>query len=72
MEHDSKHTERAFEDAIEHHLVSVAGWRTVAPSSFDRERALFPAEFFVMSGATSLGRERWERSSRPRAWFFCV
>ncbi|MCL2779132.1 MAG: DEAD/DEAH box helicase family protein [Polyangiaceae bacterium] len=48
----AKHTERAFEDAIEHHLVTIGGWHSVAPSAFDRERALIPSELFAFIEAT--------------------
>ena len=47
-----RHTERAFEDAIEHHLVVGGGWRKVAAQAFDRERALVPAELFAFLEAT--------------------
>ena len=43
----AKYRELAFEDAIEHHLVTTGGWRKVAPAAFDRERALIPAEVFA-------------------------
>ncbi|MCP3105477.1 DEAD/DEAH box helicase family protein [Myxococcus sp. K15C18031901] len=48
----AKHTERAFEDAIEHHLVTVGGWRRVEPQAFDRNRALLPTELFAFIEAT--------------------
>ena len=48
----TKHTERAFEDAIEHHLVAAGGWHKVAPTAFDRERALIPSEVFAFIEAT--------------------
>ena len=48
----AKHTERALEDAIEHHLVMTGGWRKVAPTGFDRERALVPSELFAFIEAT--------------------
>ena len=35
-----QHTERAFEDAIEHHLLNVAGCVKADPANFDRERAI--------------------------------
>ena len=33
------HREIAFEDAIEHHLLNVAGYAKGDPKNFDRERA---------------------------------
>ncbi|MBK7070909.1 MAG: type I restriction endonuclease subunit R [Myxococcales bacterium] len=48
----TKGTERAFEDVIEHHLVTVGGWHTVAAAEFDRERALIPSELFAFITAT--------------------
>ncbi len=47
-----RHTERAFEDAIEHHLTTAGGWHKVAFGDFDRERALLPAELFAFIAAT--------------------
>ncbi|AKU91179.1 type I restriction endonuclease subunit R [Vulgatibacter incomptus] len=48
----AKHTEQAFEEAIEHHLVTAGGWRKVPPAAFDRDRALLPAELFAFFEAT--------------------
>jgi type I restriction enzyme, R subunit len=39
------HRERAFEAAIEHHLLTAAGYQKGDPATFDRERAIFPADF---------------------------
>ena len=36
------HTERAFEIAIEHHLLTVAGHTKANPANFDRERCIDP------------------------------
>jgi type I restriction enzyme R subunit len=47
-----KHTERAFEDAIENSLVTNGGWTAGDPAAFDRERALHPADFFAFVEAT--------------------
>jgi type I restriction enzyme R subunit len=47
-----KHTERAFEDAIQHSLVTTGGWTPGDPQAFDRERALSPADFFAFVEAT--------------------
>jgi type I restriction enzyme R subunit len=51
-----KHTERAFEDAIEHSLVTTGGWVAGDPKTFDRERALHPTDFltFVQTTQTDL------------------
>jgi len=38
-------TEATFEAAIEHHLLSVAGYAKADPANFDRERALDPTVF---------------------------
>lgn len=45
------HRERAFEAAIEHHLISNASYSLGDPKAFDRERAFFPEVFldFVRS-----------------------
>ncbi|MFO0760172.1 MAG: DEAD/DEAH box helicase family protein [Byssovorax sp.] len=48
----AKHTERAFEDAIEHHLVTHAGWRRGTPADMDRARALVPTDLFAFIEAT--------------------
>ncbi len=53
-----KHTERAFEDAIEHALVAGGGWTAGSAQAFDRERALFPEEFFAFVQASQT--ELWE------------
>jgi len=47
----SVHTERAFEDAIEDHLLAH-GWQRGDPQAFDRRRALFPAELLAFVEAT--------------------
>jgi hypothetical protein len=36
------HQELAFEDAIEHHLLKVAGYIKADPANFDRERRIDP------------------------------
>ena len=35
------HTEKAFEDAIEHHLLTASGYTKADAANFDRERAVF-------------------------------
>jgi len=35
-----QHTEQAFEDAIEHHLLSEAGYAKADPKNFDGKRAI--------------------------------
>ena len=47
-----KHTESAFEDAIEHSLITAGGWIKGDASGFDRERALSSAELFAFVEAT--------------------
>jgi type I restriction enzyme R subunit len=54
----AKHTERAFEDAIEHALITGGGWSRGDAQAFDRERALFPEEFFAFVQATQ--PELWD------------
>ncbi len=46
------HRERAFEAAIEHHLLTASGYAKGDPAAFDRERAIFPAEFIAFVKAT--------------------
>jgi type I restriction enzyme R subunit len=46
------HRERAFEAAIEHHLLSASGYAKGDPAGFDRERAIFPEEFIDFVKAT--------------------
>jgi type I restriction enzyme, R subunit len=46
-----KHTELAFEDAIEHGLLQ-GGWTKGDPRTFDRERALQPGAFLAFIEAT--------------------
>ena len=47
-----KHTERAFEDAIEHSLVAEGGWTRGEATGFDRERAVSSGGFFAFVEAT--------------------
>jgi type I restriction enzyme R subunit len=51
-----KHTELAFEDAIEDGLLA-AGWVKGKASAFDRERALTPVDFFA-----------FVKASQPELW----
>ncbi len=46
------HTEKAFEDAIEHHLLNAAGYAKAESKHFDRERALDPTVFIPFIQAT--------------------
>jgi type I restriction enzyme R subunit len=46
------HRERAFEAAIEHYLLTSAGYAKGDPGSFDRDRAIFPGEFIAFVKAT--------------------
>jgi type I restriction enzyme R subunit len=52
------HRERAFETAIEHHLLTTGGYAKGDPQAFDRERAIFPGEFVAFVKATQL--EVWQ------------
>ena len=52
------HKERAFEAAIEHHLLTQAGYAKGDPATFDRDRAIFPAEFIGFVRATQ--PETWQ------------
>jgi len=56
------HRERAFEAAIEHHLLTLAGYATGDPATFDRERALFPGELLAFVQETQ--PETWEALER--------
>jgi hypothetical protein len=51
------HKERAFEAAIEGHLLTKAGYAMGDPSAFDREMAIFPAEFLA-----------FVRETQPETW----
>ena len=52
------HREIAFEDAIEHHLLNVAGYAKADPANFDRERALGLPVFIPFLKETQ--PETWE------------
>ena len=52
------HTERAFEDSIEHRLLTVAGYVKADRDNFDRERALDPTVFIPFVKETQ--PETWE------------
>ena len=52
------HTEKAFEEAIEHHLLNVAGYAKADPGDFDRERAIDPTVFISFVKETQ--PETWE------------
>lgn len=52
------HKEKAFETAIETHLLAVAGYHKADPNDFDRERALDPGILFAFIEATQ--PEVWE------------
>jgi type I restriction enzyme R subunit len=56
------HRERAFEAAIEHHLLSAADYAKGDPDTFDRERAIFPTEFIAFVKATQ--SEIWQALER--------
>ncbi len=52
------HKERAFEAAIESHLLAKAGYSQGDPKIFDRERAIFPTEFVAFVRDTQ--QETWQ------------
>ncbi len=52
------HKEIAFEKAIEHHLTTQAGYASVSPDTFDRNRALFPEE--VISFIRETQSDKWD------------
>ena len=51
------HRERAFEAAIEHHLLTASSYAKGDPAAFDRERAIFPAGFIA-----------FVRTTQPEVW----
>ncbi len=51
------HTEKGFEQAIEHHLTSVGGYRQGHPTAFDATLGLTPAEIVAFL-----------KNSQPKAW----
>lgn len=52
------HKERAFEAAIEHHLLNESGYMKADPKDFDRERALDPTVFIPFLQETQ--PEKWK------------
>ena len=52
------HREIAFEEAIEHHLLTDAGYEKADPKSFDPERAVDPTVFLAFVQETQ--PEKWE------------
>ncbi len=46
------HREKAFESAIEHHLITSGGYVKGGPKTYDAERALFPQEVLAFVRAT--------------------
>jgi len=56
------HRERAFEAAIEHYLLNSAGHMAGDPVTFDRERALFPAD--LLSFIRETQPETWDALER--------
>lgn len=54
-----RHTEKAFEDAIEHHLLGPAGYQSGNRDAFDRKRCLEPEAF--------LG---FVRETQPKEWAY--
>jgi len=52
------HKEIAFEAAIDHHLITSAGYENNSPDAFDRERSLFPQD--VISFIQETQPKEWE------------
>ena len=52
------HRERAFEAAIEHHLLTAGGYTKADPGNFDQERAIDPTVFLAFVKATQ--PETWQ------------
>lgn len=52
-----QHTEKAFETAIEHHLLTVAGYTRADPARFDCDHAIDPTIFIPFIQET-----------QPREW----
>lgn len=52
------HTEAAFEDTIERHL-ALHGWRSLAPSGYDRALGLFPDELLAFIEESQ--QKEWEQ-----------
>ena len=53
------HKERAFEAAIEHHLINIAGFVKAEQGCFDQERALDPTQFIPFLKETQ--KKTWKR-----------
>jgi len=67
-----QHTEKAFETAIENHLLTASGYSKVDPATFDRERAIDPTILIPSSGNPAHGMgvpqeppEREDRANTP-------
>jgi hypothetical protein len=62
------HRERAFEAAIEHHLLTCARYARGDPDAFDRDHAMFPTEFIAFVKTTR--PEIWQSLSRAQGHAF--
>ncbi|MDO7853425.1 type I restriction endonuclease subunit R [Hymenobacter convexus] len=51
------HTEKAFEEALEHHLLTAGGYTALAADTYDRATALFPVEVL-----------QFLQDTQPQAW----
>lgn len=51
------HKEKAFENAIEHHLLNAAGYTKVESADFDQQRALDPTQFIAFL-----------KDTQPKVW----
>ncbi len=62
-----RHTEYAFETAIEHHLTTAGGYVTGDRDGFDPHRAIFPAEVLEFVKATQPDKWAYTPQSQRRA-----
>ena len=56
------HTEKAFEEALEHHLVTSGGYHGLPAQGYDQATALFPAEVIAFFKDTQ--SQAWEKSEK--------
>jgi type I restriction enzyme R subunit len=62
------HTEKAFEEALEHYLTTQGGYATVAAATYDAATALFPTEVLGFIRATQpLAWAKTEKAHGPQA-----
>ncbi|HEX8349020.1 MAG TPA: type I restriction endonuclease, partial [Hymenobacter sp.] len=56
------HTEKAFEEALEYHLVSLGGYRVLPAEGYDPATALFPAE--VLAFLQDTQPQSWAKTEK--------